>query len=43
MRTESYKLRDENKKLTQMLKDVGDREAKLDKELNKQQKLKKWV
>lgn len=43
MRTEAYKLQDENKKLTIKLKDTSDREIRLDKELNKQTKLKRFV
>nr|XP_009859967.1 GRIP1-associated protein 1-like isoform X2 [Ciona intestinalis]XP_018669335.1 GRIP1-associated protein 1-like isoform X1 [Ciona intestinalis] len=41
MRTENYKLKDENKKQAMRLKDLTDKETRLDKELNKQIKLKK--
>ena len=41
MRTENYKLKDENKKNAIKLKELSERESKLDKELNKQIKMKK--
>ena len=43
MRTENYKLKDENKKFVIQLKEVSEREVKLDKELNKQVRMKKYV
>ena len=43
IRTENYKLKDENKKNAVKLKELSERETKLDKELNKQMKMKKWV
>ena len=42
MRTENYKLKDENKKFIIQLKQLTEREAKLDKELNKQIKMKRF-
>uniref|UniRef100_H2ZJH5 GRIP1-associated protein 1 n=1 Tax=Ciona savignyi TaxID=51511 RepID=H2ZJH5_CIOSA len=41
LRTENYKLKDENKKQAKQLKDLIDKETRLDRELNKQIKLKR--
>ncbi|XP_076803219.1 GRIP1-associated protein 1-like isoform X2 [Clavelina lepadiformis] len=41
MRTENYKLKDENKKQALKLKDLAEKEVRLDKELNKQTKMKR--
>ena len=43
IRTENYKLKDENKKQNTRLRELTEREMKLDKELNKQIKMKKSV
>jgi len=43
IRTENYKLKDENKKNAVKLRELSERETKLDKELNKQMKMKKLV